>query len=136
MLSRSTWDSFWKDIQMVRIYGVQSMKKIVFTLVTTATTITTILTTQLLMVTQQNGYHDPVNEFSNMWLEERVLYRLLSGLHSSTTISISKHYYPPSKKKSVWYGNPIQLILYKNSTIIRNIYVIYIYFHINATSIE
>jgi flavocytochrome c len=32
--------------------------------------------------------------------EERVLFRLLSGLHTSTTLSIAKHYYPPSKRKN------------------------------------
>eukprot|EP00526_Cylindrotheca_closterium_P001999 CAMPEP_0113657784 /NCGR_PEP_ID=MMETSP0017_2-20120614/31288_1 /TAXON_ID=2856 /ORGANISM="Cylindrotheca closterium" /LENGTH=1123 /DNA_ID=CAMNT_0000571849 /DNA_START=44 /DNA_END=3416 /DNA_ORIENTATION=+ /assembly_acc=CAM_ASM_000147 len=41
-------------------------------------------------------------------LEERVLYRLLSGLHTSTTISIAKNYYPPSKRKNRtdWESNP------------------------------
>jgi flavocytochrome c len=40
--------------------------------------------------------------------EERVLYRLLSGLHTSTTLSIAKHYYPPSKRKNrtSWEPNP------------------------------
>lgn len=31
--------------------------------------------------------------------EERVLYRLLSRLHTSTTLSIVKNYFPPSKLK-------------------------------------
>lgn len=31
-------------------------------------------------------------------LEERVLYRLLSGMHTSTTLSIAENYYPPSKR--------------------------------------
>jgi len=41
-------------------------------------------------------------------LEERVLYRLLSGLHTSTTVSIAKNYYPPSKRKNRvnWEPNP------------------------------
>ncbi|KAL3937146.1 MAG: hypothetical protein SGBAC_007684 [Bacillariaceae sp.] len=41
-------------------------------------------------------------------LEERVLYRLLSGLHTSTTISIAKNFYPPSKRKNRtdWESNP------------------------------
>jgi len=41
-------------------------------------------------------------------LEERVLYRLLSGMHTSTTISIAKNYYPPSKRKNRtdWESNP------------------------------
>ncbi|CAB9500982.1 ERO1-like protein alpha [Seminavis robusta] len=40
--------------------------------------------------------------------EERVLYRLLSGLHTSTTLSIAKHYYMPSKRKGRinWEPNP------------------------------
>jgi len=43
-----------------------------------------------------------------MCYEERVLYRLLSGLHTSTTLSIAKNYYPPSKKKgrATWEPNP------------------------------
>jgi len=43
-----------------------------------------------------------------MCYEERVLYRLLSGLHTSTTLSIAKNYYPPSKKKgrTNWEPNP------------------------------
>jgi len=32
--------------------------------------------------------------------EEQVLYRLLSGLHTSTTLSIAKNYYAPSKRKN------------------------------------
>jgi flavocytochrome c len=41
-------------------------------------------------------------------LEERVLYRLLSGLHTSTTVSIARHYYAPSKRKGrdSWQANP------------------------------
>jgi len=43
-----------------------------------------------------------------MCYEERVLYRLLSGLHTSTTLSIAKNYYPPSKRKGRenWEPNP------------------------------
>jgi flavocytochrome c len=45
---------------------------------------------------------------SDSCLEERVLYRLLSGLHTSTTVSIAKNYYPPSKRKNRlnWEPNP------------------------------
>lgn len=45
---------------------------------------------------------------SHMCFEERVLYRLLSGLHTSTTISIAMNYYPPSKRKNRvdWEPNP------------------------------
>jgi flavocytochrome c len=44
----------------------------------------------------------------NMCLEERVLYRLLSGLHTSTTLSIAKNFYPPSQRKNrtTWQANP------------------------------
>lgn len=43
-----------------------------------------------------------------MCYEERVLYRMLSGLHASTTLSIAKNYYPPSKKRGrvSWESNP------------------------------
>lgn len=47
------------------------------------------------------------NTGDGMCYEERVLYRLLSGWHASTTISIAKHFYPPgTKKKGVWAPNP------------------------------
>ncbi len=41
-------------------------------------------------------------------LEERVLYRLLSGMHTSTTLSIARNYYPPSKRnnRTEWEANP------------------------------
>ena len=43
--------------------------------------------------------------------EEQVLYRLLSGLHTSTTLSIAKNYYAPSKRKGRenWEPNPAVL---------------------------
>ncbi len=44
-------------------------------------------------------YEENCISTSDACLEERVLYRLLSGLHSSTTLSIAKKYYPPSKRK-------------------------------------
>ena len=45
---------------------------------------------------------------TDVCLEERVLYRLFSGLHASTTLSIAKNYYPPSKRKGRvdWEANP------------------------------
>jgi Endoplasmic Reticulum Oxidoreductin 1 (ERO1)/FAD binding domain len=45
---------------------------------------------------------------ASMCLEERVLYRLLSGMHTSTTLSIAQNYYPPSKRKNRtdWEANP------------------------------
>jgi hypothetical protein len=44
-----------------------------------------------------------------MCYEERFLYRLLSGLHASTTLSIAKNYYPPNKRKGrkTWEPNPL-----------------------------
>jgi flavocytochrome c len=49
-----------------------------------------------------------ISEAQHYCLEERVLYRLLSGLHASTTISIAQYYYPPSRKKNRkgWEPNP------------------------------
>jgi flavocytochrome c len=65
-----------------------------------------------------------------MCYEERVLYRLLSGLHSSTTISIAKHYYPPSKKKNrtSWEANPTYFMehVYYNPEYIRNLHFTYV----------
>jgi len=53
------------------------------------------------------SYHNTVDGQPKCY-EERVLYRLLSGLHTSTTLSIAKHYYPPSKRKNrtTWESNP------------------------------
>ena len=66
----------------------------------------------------------------DMCYEERVLYRLLSGLHSSTTISIAKHYYPPSKKKNRthWESNPTHFMehVYYNPEYIRNLHFTYV----------
>lgn len=47
-------------------------------------------------------------KYKDSCLEERFLYRLISGLHASTTISIAKNYYPPSKRKgrTDWEPNP------------------------------
>ena len=36
----------------------------------------------------------------NICLEERVLYRLLSGMHSATNIHVARFYFPPSKRKN------------------------------------
>eukprot|EP00934_Nitzschia_sp_Nitz4_P005122 Nitzschia sp. Nitz4//scaffold25_size161228//17957//21361//NITZ4_002415-RA/size161228-processed-gene-0.178-mRNA-1//-1//CDS//3329544541//5112//frame0 len=53
-------------------------------------------------------YEENCISTSDACLEERVLYRLLSGLHTSTTLSIAKNYYPPSKRKGRvdWESNP------------------------------
>jgi len=49
-----------------------------------------------------------LDEHEDMCLEERVLYRLLSGLHTSTTLSIASAYYAPSarKNRTEWQSNP------------------------------
>lgn len=42
-----------------------------------------------------------------MCYEEKVLYRLLSAWHASTTISIARYFYPPSAKSNhTWAPNP------------------------------
>jgi flavocytochrome c len=55
------------------------------------------------------GSHLPRGQFgseNDMCYEERVLYRLLSGWHASTTISICKSYYAPgTRMKGVWAPN-------------------------------
>ena len=65
-----------------------------------------------------------------MCYEERVMHRLLSGLHTSTTLSIAKHYYPPSKRKNRlnWEPNP-QLFMDKfghNPDYLRNLHFSYV----------
>jgi len=67
---------------------------------------------------------------SEMCYEERVLYRLLSGMHTSTTLSISKTYYPPSKRKgrTSYEANP-QYFMDKfgdNPDHIRNLHFSYV----------
>lgn len=43
----------------------------------------------------------------DMCYEERILYRLLSGWHASTTIAIAKNFYAPgTKRKGAWAPNP------------------------------
>eukprot|EP00929_Paragymnodinium_shiwhaense_P102064 TRINITY_DN65269_c0_g1_i1.p1 TRINITY_DN65269_c0_g1~~TRINITY_DN65269_c0_g1_i1.p1 ORF type:complete len:1260 (-),score=309.65 TRINITY_DN65269_c0_g1_i1:444-4223(-) len=42
----------------------------------------------------------------SMCYEERVLYRLLSGWHSSTTVSIAKYFYAPGTRGKGWQPNP------------------------------
>jgi len=49
---------------------------------------------------------DGLNATEEMCYEERVLYRLLSGLHTSTTLSIAKNYYPPSERKKRKHWEP------------------------------
>jgi flavocytochrome c len=47
-------------------------------------------------------------EFSDMCYEERVLYRLLSGMHASVNIHIAQKFFPPSKRlgRTKWMPNP------------------------------
>ncbi|KAJ1475380.1 endoplasmic reticulum oxidoreductin 1 [Baffinella frigidus] len=42
---------------------------------------------------------EKMGTIEEMCYEERVLYRLLSGMHASINIHISQNYYPPSKSK-------------------------------------
>jgi ERO1-like protein alpha len=50
---------------------------------------------------------DKLGKLDDMCYEERVLYRLLSGMHASVNIHISENYYPPSKgKRETWEPNP------------------------------
>lgn len=55
---------------------------------------------------------EKLGEFDDMCYEERVLYRLLSGLHASTNIHISLEYFPPSKSagRKNWEPNPERFI--------------------------
>lgn len=62
--------------------------------------------------------------------EERVLYRLLSGLHTSTTLGIAKNYFAPSKKKgrADWEANPSYFMekLAPHPDYIRNLHFSYV----------
>lgn len=66
----------------------------------------------------------------DMCYEERVLYRLLSGLHASTTLSIAKNYYPPNKRKGrdQWTPNPTYFYekFGQNPEYIRNVHFSYV----------
>lgn len=55
---------------------------------------------------------EKLGDFDEMCYEERVLYRLLSGLHASTNIHISLEYFPPSKSagRKNWEPNPERFI--------------------------
>lgn len=55
---------------------------------------------------QEEGGHNQQQD--GKCLEQRVLYRLLSGLHTQTTLSIATNYYPPSvrKNRKTWTPNP------------------------------
>ncbi len=56
----------------------------------------------------QENCFEKLGELDDMCYEERVLYRLLSGLHASTNIHISLEFYPPSKAagRDKWMPNP------------------------------
>lgn len=47
-----------------------------------------------------------------MCYEERILYRLLSGMHAATNIHIAKKYHPPSKRKGreTWESKPSHFV--------------------------
>ena len=48
-----------------------------------------------------------VNNGDDMCYEERVLYRLMSGMHASVNIHIAMNYYPPMKgKRDKYESNP------------------------------
>ncbi len=70
------------------------------------------------------------NKDQPMCYEERVLYRLLSGLHASTTLSIAKNYYPPNKMKGRenWEANPKYFYdqFHENPEYIRNLHFSYV----------
>ena len=65
-----------------------------------------------------------------MCYEERVLYRLLSGLHASTTLSIAKNYYPPNKRKGRLNWEPNAMYFYEkfgdHPEYIRNLHFSYV----------
>ena len=67
---------------------------------------------------------------NDMCYEEQVFYKLLSGLHTSTTISIAKNFYPPSKRKNTTeYGpNPGYVVEKFNDhpEYIRNVHFSYV----------
>ena len=65
-----------------------------------------------------------------MCYEERFLYRLLSGLHASTTLSIAKNYYPPNKRKGRDNWEPYAVYFYEqfgdHPEYIRNLHFSYL----------
>jgi len=65
-----------------------------------------------------------------MCYEERVMYRLLSGLHASTTLSIAKNYYPPNKRKGRTHWEPNAVYFYEkfgdHPEYIRNMHFSYV----------
>lgn len=66
----------------------------------------------------------------SMCLEERVLYRMLSGLHTSTTVSIAMRYNPPSVRKNRpdWQANATYFFqkLGNHPDYIRNLHFSYV----------
>jgi ERO1-like protein alpha len=63
---------------------------------------------------EENCFRDDDSSSSSapMCFEERVMHRLLSGMHASTNIHISKFFYPPSKRKGrlEWAPNPARFM--------------------------
>lgn len=70
------------------------------------------------------------NTTGPMCYEERVLFRLLSGMHASTSISIAKYYFPPSARKGRlnWEPNPKYFMekFGNHPEYIRNLYFSYV----------
>lgn len=70
------------------------------------------------------------NTTEPMCYEERVLFRLLSGMHASTSISIAKYYFPPSTRKGRlnWEPNPKYFMekFGNHPEYIRNLYFSYV----------
>eukprot|EP00960_Hanusia_phi_P056176 763179-Hanusia_phi.AAC.2 len=54
---------------------------------------------------------EQLGTLDEMCYEERVLYRLLSGMHASINIHISLSYFPPSKVRSRGLSAPLPLSL-------------------------
>jgi len=70
------------------------------------------------------------NTSEPMCYEERILFRLLSGMHTSTSVSIAKYYFPPSSRKGRpnWEPNPIYFMekFGNHPEYIRNLYFSYV----------
>jgi flavocytochrome c len=81
----------------------------------------------------EDGHDHDHNENASspiMCYEERILYRLLSGMQASTSLSIAKNYYPPSKRKGRvnWEPNPQYFMdkFHDHPEYIRNLHFSYV----------
>lgn len=60
---------------------------------------------------QENCFQRSGGEEEGLCYEEKVLYRLLSGMHSSITISLCTHWFPPGiNGRTEWEPNPNKFI--------------------------